>query len=104
MTKGVCRVGDSVTGTCRAPAGGHPRAFTGTWTSGSGTVTADGIGVIRQNDQGVTDCGHVFKADGGSGVYTADGLNVQRVGDAVTVILGGEGVSSTGSGVVTTAT
>lgn len=103
MTKGVCRVGDTVTGTCRAPASGHPRPFTGTWKTGSGTVTADGIPVVRQDDTGETDCHHIFKANGGVSTLTADGRKVQRVGDAVTVVLGGEGVSASGSGVVVAA-
>ncbi len=99
MTKGICRVGDTVTGTCQASASGHPRTFTGTWTTGSGVVTSEGKGVIRQNDTGMTDCGHVFKANGGSSAYSADGLKLQMVGDPVTVVLGGTGVSVTGSAV-----
>lgn len=102
MTKGICRVGDSVTGTCKVGAPGHPRSFTGTWKTGSGVVKCDGIAVVRENDTGLTDCGHTFKALGGTGTYTADGLKIQRVGDAVTVIGGGDGVSATGSGVGTT--
>lgn len=98
MSKGICRVGDTVTGTCRA---GHTRAFTGTWQAGSGTVSCDGLAVVRENDTGLTNCGHTFKAVGGVSTLTADGLKVQRVGDAVIVIGGGEGVSTTGSGVGT---
>lgn len=96
--KQICRIGDQVTGTCRFPRNDHPRAFTGTWDVGSGIVTCDGIGVVRQNDTGTTDCGHTFKADGGVDVLSADGLKIQRVGDTVTLLQGGEGVSVTGSG------
>ncbi len=103
MTKAVCRIGDTVTGTCAAPAGGHPRTFTGTWTVGSGIVKADGIGVVREDDTGLTDCSHTFKAVGGSGSVSADGKKIHRVGDAVVVLLGGSGVSASGSPVVTAA-
>jgi uncharacterized Zn-binding protein involved in type VI secretion len=97
MTKGICRIGDSVTGTCRVSAPGHPRTFTGTWNTGSGVVECDGIGVVRENDTGTTDCGHTFKALGGVDTLSGDGLKMQRVGDAVTVVGGGDGVSITGS-------
>jgi uncharacterized Zn-binding protein involved in type VI secretion len=102
MSKGICRVGDTVTGTCKVSAGGHPRAFTGTWKTGSGVVKCDGLAVVRENDTGQTDCNHTFKAVGGVGTLTADGLKIQRVGDAVIVVGGGDGVSTTGSGVGTT--
>lgn len=98
MSKGICRVGDTVKGTCKV---GHTRAFTGTWQTGSGVVKCDGLSVVRENDTGLTDCGHTFKALGGVSTLTADGLKVQRVGDAVVVIGGGDGTSTTGSGVGT---
>ncbi len=98
MSKAICRVGDTVTGTCRVSASGHPRSFTGTWNTGSNIVICDGIGVVRQDDTGTTDCGHTFKADGGVSFLTSESRTIQRVGDTVTVIGGGEGVSVTGSG------
>jgi hypothetical protein len=98
MTKAICRIGDTVTGTCQVPAGGHPRPFTGTWQVGSGIVKCDGIGVVREDDTGLTDCGHTFKALGGVSTLTAEGKKIQRVGDAVEVIGGGTGTSTTGSG------
>ena len=100
--KAVCRVGDQCTGTCTATAPGHPRTFTGTWTSGSGVSTADGLGLIRVGDTGVTDCSpphHIVASGGGSG--SSGGQALHRVGDAVTVTEGGTGVSSTGSPTVT---
>lgn len=98
---GVCRIGDSVTGTCRAAVVGHPRTFTGTWSTGSSVVQANGIGVVRVGDTGITDCGHTIQATVGSSAMTADGLPVHRVGDAVIIVQGGSGVSSTGSPTVT---
>ena len=104
--KAVCRIGDHATGTCTASAPGHPRAFIGTWQTGSSTVTADGIGIVRVGDTGITDCPgadggpHHIQATGG-GVSGANGEALHRVGDAVEVIEGGTGVSSTGSPTVT---
>lgn len=99
MAEGICRIGDTVTGTCKASASGHPRSFTGTWKTGSSIVTSDGLGVVRENDTGLTDCGHTIKAMGGSGALTSEGLKIQRVGDPVIIVEGGTGVSSTGSGI-----
>ena len=104
--KAVVRVGDHCTGTCTASAPGHPRAFTGTWQTGSSNVTADGLGIVRVGDTGITDCSvadggpHHIKATGG-GVSGANGESLHRVGDAVQVIEGGSGTSSTGSPTVT---
>ena len=97
--KQVCRIGDHCTGTCTANAPNHPRTFTGTWQTGSGIVTADGIGIVRVGDTGITDCSppHHIVATGGSGVGGTLGVAYHRVGDAVTVTEGGTGVSSTGS-------
>lgn len=99
MAQGVARLGDTVTGTCRAPVANHPRTFTGTWTTCSGVCTLDGKGIIRVNDTGITDCGHHFKAITGSAKSSADGLAIHRVGDQVQVIEGGEGTSTTGSSI-----
>jgi hypothetical protein len=98
--KAVCRVGDSVTGTCTVPTGGHPRAFTGTWTTCAvpGIFSVLGIDIIRVGDIGITDCGHQFTATTGStNVASGDGKALHRVGDSVTVTLGGSGASTTGS-------
>jgi hypothetical protein len=97
--KPICRVGDHCTGTCTANAPNHPRTFLGTWTQGSDIVTADGIGIIRVGDTGVTDCNppHHIRAETGSGAGSTEGAAFHRVGDQVIVIEGGTGVSSTGS-------
>lgn len=97
MGSAVCRVGDIVQGTCRASVSGHPREFTGVWLTGSDTCTADGLGVVRVGDIGVTDCDHHFSAVSGSDVGIADGVGIHRVGDAVSIAEGGEGVSVSGS-------
>jgi hypothetical protein len=101
MAQGIARLGDTVTGTCRAPAPNHPRTFTGTWTTCSGVCTLEGKGIIRVGDHGVTDCGHHFTASTGSPNSSADGLQIHRVGDLVTVDEGGEGSTITGSGIGT---
>ncbi|MNK27663.1 hypothetical protein D3C87_460250 [compost metagenome] len=99
--KGVARVGDTVTGTCRASASGHPRTFTGTWQTGSGFCTVNGIQIVRVGDTGTTDCGHHFVATTGSSISSADGLAIHRVDDEVTVVEGGEGTTVTGSNILT---
>lgn len=97
MYSNCCRIGDIVTGRCTADAPDHPRDFTGTWTTGSSNVTANGIPVVRIGDIGITDCGHTFQAvAAGVNVYT-NGLGQVRVGDPVVVIEGGAGISVTGS-------
>jgi hypothetical protein len=93
--KQICRVGDTVTGTCYAHNGS--RQFTGTWTQGSGLCTADGIAMIRVGDKGTTDCGHHITATGGGSIGDTEGRYFHRVGDLVTVDEGGTGVSVTGS-------
>jgi len=101
MFSHICRVTDQVTGVCEADAPGHPRAFVGTWNTGSIDCTANGLGLIRQGDTGTTDCGHPFIANGGSIDVVSNGLLIQRVGDPVTLPLGGYGNSITGSPDVT---
>lgn len=100
--KAICRIGDHCTGTCTANAPNHPRTFTGTWQTGSTIVTADGIGIVRVGDTGITDCSppHHIVATGGSSVGGTLGEQFHRVGDAVTVTEGGSGVSSIGSSTV----
>jgi hypothetical protein len=95
--KAICRVGDHCTGTCTVATTGHPRAFTGTWQTGSTVCSADGIGIVRVGDTGITDCGHTIHASGGSTIGTADGIAIHRVGDPVTIVGGGTGTSTTGS-------
>jgi uncharacterized Zn-binding protein involved in type VI secretion len=101
MFSGCCRVGDIVTGICNANASGHPRNFTGTWINGASDVTADGIGMVRVGDIGITDCGHTFQAISGSLDVITDGLGQVRVGDPVIVIQGGLGITVSGASDVT---
>ena len=95
MSGAICRVGDLVTGTCNAHA--IPRAFTGQWVVGSPTVTANGIGVIRTGDTGITDCGHTIQATVGSILVSSNGIGVVRVGDPVIIVQGGFGITTTGA-------
>ena len=101
MTQSIARVGDSAEGICRAHE--YPRYFTGIITEGSSRCTADGLGLARVRDSGVTDCGHTFVIIQGSSTSTADGIGLARTGDPVQVIQGGEGVITGGSSVCTTA-
>jgi uncharacterized Zn-binding protein involved in type VI secretion len=64
-------------------------------------MTADGIGIIRVGDTGVTDCNHTIIAVSGSDVFDDRGAAVIRVGDIVQVVEGGYGVTTTGSDTVT---
>lgn len=100
MAAAVVRINDMAAGTCNGPGHAPGFQYTATYISGSDTVLADGIGVVRVGDMGITDCGHHIQAIGGSDVYTADGIAVHRVGDPVTVIEGGDGVAITGSDTV----
>lgn len=100
-SKEVCRVGDTVTGTCKVSASGHPRSFTGTWTTGSSHVTVLGIGLVRKSDTGTTDCGHTFSGNTSNNVSGEGGVAFMRVGDATVGPNGGTGVCTTGSGSVT---
>lgn len=99
MGQQVARIGDIVVGTCRAHK--SPRSYTAILTTGSGVVTANGQGVCRVGDTGVTDCGHTVQIISGSGVAKSDGVPVARVGDAVVVLEGGDGVIVAGSPTVT---
>lgn len=94
--KALARIGDTVTGTCWAP--GHSRrTFTGLWETGSSTVKADGVYIVRVGDTGNTDCGHTFTATTGSSIVKVEGEFVHRVDDLVVVDEGGEGSTTEGS-------
>lgn len=95
--KKVCRIGDHAEGTCNGSGHTSGRHFIATWTTGSNVGTADGIGIVRVDDIGITDCGHTIKAVGSSTIGFCEGRRVHRVGDAVIVLEGGSGVSTTGS-------
>jgi hypothetical protein len=95
---GVCRTGDSFSGTCNAHS--NPTAFTGVWgASFISLLTVGGLSVIRVGDQAPTSCGHTAQASTGS--TSIIGVPIHRVGDAILVIQGGSGTSITGSSVLT---
>lgn len=102
--KPVCRVGDTVEGTCTA----HfiivdeeevPTTveFIGTWGENSAVTFNEGKRVVRVGDTGTTDCGHNIVALTGSTVLSETGIPIHRVDDEVEVVEGGGGVSVTGS-------
>lgn len=93
----VARIGDTVVGYCNGPNHKKNKEFTGVWITGSETVFADHLGVVRLNDTGVTDCGHTFIATSAAQNVNADNLGVHRVGDTVLTEGGGVGVTVTGS-------
>jgi hypothetical protein len=96
MTNLVCTVDDLVVGRCEAKAPGHTRDFVGTWITGSATQTIDGKDVVRENDIGVTDCGHTLLAVSSSSTGSSLDQHLHRVGDIAIVLEGGVGVSVTG--------
>lgn len=98
----VTRLGDSAAGTCWAPNHDSPVSWTGVFTTCSGNLKADGIGLVRVGDTGPTSCGHTFRAISGSSVILdrVSGKALVREGDAVEVIEGGNGVVTSGSNYV----
>jgi len=94
--RNICRIGDTIVGTCNGPGRDHPRSCTGVWVTGSDTGVVDDINIVRVGDTGVTDCGHTFFAVTGSELCQCDERNVVCVGDTVN-IQGGSGVTVTGS-------
>lgn len=101
MAQGVARVGDTIVGYCNGPGHSANREFVGVWVSGSGTVTADGLSVVRVGDIGVTDCNHTVVAITGASMSSADGIAVHRVGDVCVTEGNGVGTTSSGSTTVT---
>jgi uncharacterized Zn-binding protein involved in type VI secretion len=92
MAQKVARIGDTVLCNCSQ----HGLNRTGTIQGGSGTVTADGVGVARLGDTGRLSCNHFFRISGASNVSFADGIRIARVGDAVEIVPG-QGVSGIGT-------
>lgn len=101
--KAVARVGDTVVGICRHSShNGIDYPFSaGRWTQGSSIVTANGIGIVRQGDSGITECNHTFVAQTTSTAVGTESLPLHRVGDSVTSGFGTTGTTTTGSPTVT---
>lgn len=97
MEQPVARIGDTVTGVCNGSGHAVGRPFTGTWQTGSPTVTANGIPVVRLGDTGITDCGHQFTATTASSVSFANNIQIHRVTDSVLTEGGGPGNTVSGS-------
>jgi uncharacterized Zn-binding protein involved in type VI secretion len=76
----VCKVGDSGPGVCNLH-GPTPLAVTATITTGSTTLTIDGIAVAVQGSIVVASCGHSSAMITSSPFCTNDGVGLCRVGD-----------------------
>jgi hypothetical protein len=100
MGAAVVRINDLAHGLCNGPGHAPNFAYIATYITGSSKVLADGLGVVRVGDMGITNCGHHIQAIAGSDVSQADGQSIHRVGDAVIVIEGGNGTAMTGSDTV----
>lgn len=100
-TPGICRTGDTFSGTCynHSPY----QAFIGTWTAGSTMYTAEGLEIIRVGDTAHASCGHTARATAGSTATVVGGIAVHRVGDAIDILEGSHGIgtSTSGSTVIT---
>lgn len=88
----IARIGDPIQATCSIHGG-----VGGQWVTGSPTVFADGIAVVRLGDRGIASCGHGFSATGASSVGFANGIRIHRVGDELILDPGGTGVTVSGS-------
>lgn len=93
---------DTVNGLCSGPGHAPNLPFVGNFTSGSSAIVANGFGIVRVGDTGVTNCGfgHHIKATTGSSVAIADGLAIHRVGDTGIVVEGGTYTASVGDSIV----
>ena len=100
-TPGVCRTGDTFSGTCYNHS---PYVnFTGTWGSGSPILTAGGSSIIRVGDTAPASCGHTAIATAGSTATKVASVALHRTGDAIGRVegSGGLGSSTSGSTVIT---
>ena len=100
-TPGVCRTGDTFSGTCYNHT---PNVnFTGTWGTGSTILTANGSSIIRVGDTAPASCGHTAIATAGSTATKVASVALHRMGDAIGIVQGsgGLGTSTSGSTIVT---
>lgn len=84
----VCRVGDTISGTCSIDG-----PTTGVWPSNTHFVTDQGVKVILVGDTGVAACGHTFTASTGSAIAKVNGVAIHRIGDSIVLSSGGTGIS-----------
>lgn len=100
---GVARLDDAQEGTCNLPCeDGGPIDQTGKDNVlYSPDVFANGLNVMRLNDQGETlcPCENIFEVTAGSGDVFANSLNIGRIGDPTEcTTCGGAGSLTVGSG------
>lgn len=96
----VARQGDNTVGTCNLGLPCCPHGRTGTNSTVSGDVFANGLGVHRLNDTGPTNCPHggTFTSTAGSSTVFVNGRPIVRTGDTTTCqSCGVSGAHSTGS-------
>lgn len=79
----VTRVGDSTVGICDLGLPDCPHSRSGTNSSGSSNVFANGKAVHRQGDSGSTNCPHggSFTSTNGSSTVFINGKPITRIGD-----------------------
>jgi uncharacterized Zn-binding protein involved in type VI secretion len=80
MGIGLARVGDTCSGYCDS----HHSSQTGTVTTGSGDVNANGAGIAFQGSIVTAGCGHTGVVQATSTTVTANGKAVARIGDTFT--------------------
>ena len=78
---GSARLGDPVSGTCSSHK--NPISVTGTISSASSDVSADGIKVARKGDSVSLSCGHTGKIEGSSSNVKSTNALHARQGDSV---------------------
>lgn len=79
MSSPISRIGDIGVGTC--PCHDGPVGYTTIFLTGSPTVDANALPVVRIGDLGVASCGHITTALTGSSVVDANAIGVHRIGD-----------------------
>lgn len=92
----IAKIGDTGSGYCSS----HDRSVSVTFTTGSPSVNAEGIAVVRVGDKGIASCGHSTTATSGSPNVNANGIAVHRVGDAGVIDAGGSYTCVSGASTV----
>jgi len=98
---GIARYNDIVTGTCSGHSPSPPISVTGFILTVSAGVRANSLGVGRNTDIVIFNCGHTGIIVTSSGTVKSDGLGVARVGDTVsgatvtgTIVVGSSDVNA----------
>lgn len=78
----VARVSDRTQGVCSHPSHDNPIGVGGTITTGSSSVSIDGLAMAIQGSTVVTDCGHTSYVITSSST-ASHSMGAARVGDSV---------------------